>query len=260
MPCGLHPRVFLQGHRKIWIHLLHGSPISYWSIHTSPSFLKYKDDMIFKSLIILVTHFLSLLLPFPLSLANYRSFLTGLPESESVKELVSCSVMSDSLWPQRLYSPWDSPGQNTGVGCHALLQGIFPTQRSSPCPYVAGRFFTVWATREACFTSKLLESKQTLLRSWDVSLKCKNDGVSLPPLTFKITHVQNKIHTSFTTVSEALSCSQSVTDSQAETRKAVHCWVILQLLCIWFINTLCGIWTEKFKGEFGFCNLKCKQV
>ena len=25
-------------------------------------------------------------------------------------------------------SPWDSPGKNTGVGCHALLQGIFPTQ------------------------------------------------------------------------------------------------------------------------------------
>ena len=26
------------------------------------------------------------------------------------------------------FSPWDSPGQNTGVGCHALPQGIFPTQ------------------------------------------------------------------------------------------------------------------------------------
>ena len=26
----------------------------------------------------------------------------------------------------------DSPGKNTGVGCHALLQGIFPTQRSNP--------------------------------------------------------------------------------------------------------------------------------
>ena len=30
------------------------------------------------------------------------------------------------------YSPWDSSGQNTGVGCHALLQGIFPTQGSNP--------------------------------------------------------------------------------------------------------------------------------
>ena len=28
--------------------------------------------------------------------------------------------------------PWDSPGKNTGVGCHALLQGIFPTQGSNP--------------------------------------------------------------------------------------------------------------------------------
>ena len=50
MPYSLHPRVFLQGHRKICIHLLHGSPISYWSIHTSPSFLKYKHNMIFKPL------------------------------------------------------------------------------------------------------------------------------------------------------------------------------------------------------------------
>ena len=28
--------------------------------------------------------------------------------------------------------PWDSPGKNTGVGCHSLLQGIFPTQGSNP--------------------------------------------------------------------------------------------------------------------------------
>ena len=28
----------------------------------------------------------------------------------------------------RLLCPWNSPGKNTGVGCHALLQGIFPTQ------------------------------------------------------------------------------------------------------------------------------------
>ena len=45
--------------------------------------------------------------------------------------------MSDSLhlhglWPTRLLCPRDSPGKNTGVGCHALLQGIFPTQGSNP--------------------------------------------------------------------------------------------------------------------------------
>ena len=42
------------------------------------------------------------------------------------------SVASDSLWPHGLYSPWNSPGQNTGVGSLSLLQGIFPTQGSNP--------------------------------------------------------------------------------------------------------------------------------
>ena len=46
-------------------------------------------------------------------------------------------VMSDSLGPYgpslaRLLCPWDSPGKNTRVGCHALLQRIFPTQGSNP--------------------------------------------------------------------------------------------------------------------------------
>ena len=44
----------------------------------------------------------------------------------------SRSVMSDSLQPHRLYRPWNSPGQNTGVGSLSLLQGIFPTQRLNP--------------------------------------------------------------------------------------------------------------------------------
>ena len=40
--------------------------------------------------------------------------------------------MSDSLQLHRLYSPWNSPGQNSGVGSLSLLQGIFPTQGSNP--------------------------------------------------------------------------------------------------------------------------------
>ena len=36
------------------------------------------------------------------------------------------------LFATRLLCPWDSPGKNTGVGCHALLQGIFPTQGLNP--------------------------------------------------------------------------------------------------------------------------------
>ena len=105
-------------------------------------------------------------------------------ESESE----SGSVVSDSLWPHGLHSPWNSPGQNTGVGSHSLLQGLFPTQGSNPglphcrrilhqlshngsprtlewvaypfsrgsCPprnqtrisCIAGGFFTNWAIRE----------------------------------------------------------------------------------------------------------------
>ena len=38
----------------------------------------------------------------------------------------SCSVMSDSL-PTRFLCLWNSPGKNTGVDCHSLLQGIFLT-------------------------------------------------------------------------------------------------------------------------------------
>ena len=44
----------------------------------------------------------------------------------------SHSVMSNSLRPHGLCSPWTSPGQNTGVGSLSLLQEIFPTQGSNP--------------------------------------------------------------------------------------------------------------------------------
>ena len=61
---------------------------------------------------------------------------------------VTCSVMSDSLRPHGLPPSWllcpqNSPGKNTGVGCHVLLQGIF---------HMAGRLFTVWIAREDLFT------------------------------------------------------------------------------------------------------------
>ena len=48
-------------------------------------------------------------------------------ESESE----SCSVVSDSLRPHGLYSPWNSPDQNTGVGSCSLLRGVFLTQESN---------------------------------------------------------------------------------------------------------------------------------
>ena len=41
------------------------------------------------------------------------------------------SLRHHGLQPTRLLCPWDFPGKDTGVGCHFLLQGIFPTQGSN---------------------------------------------------------------------------------------------------------------------------------
>ena len=56
-------------------------------------------------------------------MANHFSILA----SRTPCVRVSCLVMSDSVQPHRLQStrplhPWDSPGKNSGVGCHFLLQ------------------------------------------------------------------------------------------------------------------------------------------
>ena len=109
-----------------------------------------------------------------------------------IRMIVDCesrSIVSDSLQPHGLYSPWNSPGKNTEVGSLSLLQGIFSTQGSNPgllhyrqilyqlnhkvsprilewaaYPFssvtswprnktgvscIAGRFFTNWAIKEA---------------------------------------------------------------------------------------------------------------
>ena len=52
-------------------------------------------------------------------------------------ESISHPVMSDSLQPHglqpvRLLYSWNSPGKNTGLGCHSLLQGIFPIWGLNP--------------------------------------------------------------------------------------------------------------------------------
>ena len=54
--------------------------------------------------------------------------------------------MSESLQPHGLYSPWNSPGQNTGVGNHSLLQGIFPEEDRTQVSYIVGVFFISWVT------------------------------------------------------------------------------------------------------------------
>ena len=68
--------------------------------------------------------------------------------------LFTCSVLSDSATPwtvaHQVPLPWDSPGKNTGVGCHALFQGNLPDPGIEPAPLMspalAGGFFTTSTT------------------------------------------------------------------------------------------------------------------
>ena len=108
----------------------------------SPLIPKYTKQMIQQSI------FLQKLAP---SRTVYKN--DELKEPDYIQDLVvclitqSCPILCDPMDcnPPGFSVLGDSPGKNTGMGCHALLQGIFPTQGS----HIAGKFFTIWATREA---------------------------------------------------------------------------------------------------------------
>ena len=86
---------------------------------------------------------------------NWITLLYTWNKHNIVNQVCACwvaSVMSKSLWPYgptRLLCPWDSPGKNTGVGCHALLQGSSWPRDQTHVSRIAGGFFTSWATRKA---------------------------------------------------------------------------------------------------------------
>ena len=56
--------------------------------------------------------------------------------------------MSDSLQPHGIYSPWNSPGQNIGVGSLSLLQESSQPRDQTQVSHIAGGFFTSRATRK----------------------------------------------------------------------------------------------------------------
>ena len=65
------------------------------------------------------------LIQHPENLAGPLGLLKNTPAAKSAKLLQSCPTLCDPIdgrQPTRLPSPWDSPGKNTGVGCHFLLQ------------------------------------------------------------------------------------------------------------------------------------------
>ena len=118
--------------REAWRAEIHGvsksqTRLSDWTDWLTECIL----DCIFKVILIQVLQ------------TDYSSFFPPLLHSRFslvIYFIPACKVASvvfNFLWPyglcpSRLLCPWGSPGKNTGVGCHGLLQGIFPTQGSNP--------------------------------------------------------------------------------------------------------------------------------
>ena len=79
------------------------------------------------------------------------------------------------------YSPWNSPGQNTGVGSLSLLQVIFPTQGSNSCLPLSGRFFTAEPPGKHIFPNQGLNLGlphcRSILHQTEPPGKPKNTGV-----------------------------------------------------------------------------------
>ena len=105
-------------------------------------------------------------------------------EKRKLKVLVTQSCLS-SLWPHgvqptRLLCLWDSPGKNTGVGCHALPQGFCLTQGANTCllhlPTLASRFFTIRTTWEA--QNSIVEIAHNLGSSWPSAFRGESESVS----------------------------------------------------------------------------------
>ena len=95
--------------------------------------------------------------------ANLRS-RTLLPSCMCAQSLSHVhSIWPHGLEPARLLCPWNFPGKNTGVGCHFLLQGIFPTQGSNLCLFVS---CVGWQILYHCATweDALQTTDSTLLR------------------------------------------------------------------------------------------------
>ena len=99
------------------------------------------------------------------------------PETRE-RESESLLAMSDSLRPRGLYSPWNSPDQNTGMGILSLLKGILPTQGSNPglsnCRWILYQL----SQREAPETREATSIRKQLIATREPLLAATREGLS----------------------------------------------------------------------------------
>ena len=199
----------------------------------------------------------------------------------SISSSECCSVVSDSLHPHGLYSPLNSPGKNTGVGCHALLHGIFPTQGLKPghpqwqwilyClnhqgnprtlewvayPFsrgssqprnqtgvscIAGGFFTSWATREA------ISSKTLLFKNW-----CGGCLFFFASLSFSRARSLQTWHCNQEGVEDSWPFTDVDPSCQSICSVQFHSWVFLTVLYQPQVGSSPGT-----TARFSDCRMKC---
>ena len=82
----------------------------------------------------------------------------------------SLSVVSDSLQPHGLYSPWNSPGQNTGVGSCSLHQGNLPNSGIKPnSPTLQADSLAAEPPGEAPYSSRTYRNRVVKINNWGFS-------------------------------------------------------------------------------------------
>ena len=91
-------------------------------------------------------------------LSASRQGLSGHDVSVYVLVVLSRTTLCD---PMDLYS-WNSPGKNTGAGCHSILQNIFPTQRSNPSLLHCGQLLDHLSHQEALVMKAQDKNKMTV--------------------------------------------------------------------------------------------------
>ena len=150
-----HP--YLKKTSPFQLHRIKVSMLQSWKDSLcphSPSFTGLRSDVSLGSLMQ------------PFLAATMMVYLTGVTFF-----FFSCWMVSDSLWPHglqptRLLCPWDSPGKNTGVGCHAFLQGILSTQGLNPRLLHCRQILYCLRHKAVTFNATKQTSRQRYFRWW----------------------------------------------------------------------------------------------
>ena len=100
---------------------------------------------------------------------------TGKPTGYITLKSENHSVVSDSLQPHGLCSPWNSPGQNTGVGNLSFSRGSSQCRDWTQVSLIAGRFFACWTAREALVLYGDLNGKE--IQTWEDSCMFTTDSL-----------------------------------------------------------------------------------